>query len=129
MAWNIKYFQKVDGSVPAVDFEDSIPEKMMAKLHVWLESIAESEGKIGGGRFEKCHGLPDLWEVRVRLGYQLGRELCTRDGDSLILLHGFVKPNGTPSPPAELNTAMVYLEEYRATKRVVEDQDQQGGQH
>ena len=123
MAWDIEYFQRADGTAPALEFENNIAKQMMGKLNSWADSIAESEGTIGGGRFKKCHDLADLWEIRVRVGKDLGRELCTRDGNRLVLLHGFVKPNGTPSPASEFKRAMTYLEEYRITGRVLEGEE------
>lgn len=91
MAWRIEYFESSDGRVPAAEFEDSIDAKLKGKLNVFAAEAARSEGAIGGGIFEKCHGYSDLYEVRAKLGKELGREFCTRDNNCLIMLHGCVK--------------------------------------
>ena len=118
MAWTIEYFETEGGQVPAADFEDSLPVKLAAKLARFLKEAAESEGKIGGGIFEKCHSQPGLWEVRAKLGDDLAREFCTRDGDRLVVLSGIVKPNRTPTPDEAFHQAMGYLCEYKATGKV-----------
>lgn len=120
MGWTVEYFQAEDGTIPAAAFEDSISAKLKAKMHVTLEVVAETEGKIGGGRFEKCHTYPDLWEARSRLGKDLGRHFCTRDGDRLVILSGIVKPNGTATPASALEEANRYLSEYQEKKRVAQ---------
>lgn len=47
---------------------------------------------------------PGLWEVRSRIGSGIARVLFTVEGDTMVLLHGFVKKS-QKAPPGELETA------------------------
>jgi hypothetical protein len=118
MAWRIEYFETSDGRVPAAEFEDSINAKLKGKLNTFAAEAARSGGTIGGGIFEKCHGYSDLYEVRAKLGEDLGREFCTRDGDQLVMLHGCVKRPRTETPVAVFEEAATLLSEYKKTRRV-----------
>lgn len=55
---------------------------------------------------------PGLWEVRSHLGDGIARVLFTVDGDTMVLLHGFVKKS-QKTPPAELKTAKQRLADLR----------------
>jgi len=50
--------------------------------------------KLGGG----------LWEVRSHLPNRVARVIFTVDGDTMILLHGFIKKS-QKTPTAELKLA------------------------
>jgi len=47
---------------------------------------------------------PGLWEVRSHLAGGIGRVLFAVEGQTMVLLHGFVKKS-QKMPPAELETA------------------------
>ena len=47
---------------------------------------------------------PGLWEVRTRLEDGIARVLFTVDGDTMVLLHGFVKKSQR-TPATDLKTA------------------------
>ena len=47
---------------------------------------------------------PGLWEVRSRIGNGIARVLFTVDGDTMVLLHGFVKKS-QKTPAVDLDTA------------------------
>ena len=55
---------------------------------------------------------PGLWEVRSRIGDGIARVLFTVGGDTMVLLHGFVKKS-QKTPPADLETARHRLAELR----------------
>jgi phage-related protein len=55
---------------------------------------------------------PGLWEVRSHLAGGIGRVLFTVDGQTMVLLHGFVKKS-QKTPAAELKTARQRLADLR----------------
>jgi len=55
---------------------------------------------------------PGLWEVRSHLAGGIGRVLFTVDGQTMVLLHGFVKKL-QKTPAAELKTARQRLADLR----------------
>jgi phage-related protein len=55
---------------------------------------------------------PGLWEVRSRLGAGIARVLFAVEGETMILLHGFVKKS-QKTPAAELKTARQRLADLR----------------
>ena len=45
----------------------------------------------------------DIWEVRIRLGNRIARILFAVDGQTMVLLHGFIKKQQkTPGPELDL---------------------------
>jgi phage-related protein len=55
---------------------------------------------------------PGLWEVRPRIGNGIARVLFTVDGDTMVLLHGFVKKS-QKTPAVDLDTAKRRLADLR----------------
>lgn len=55
---------------------------------------------------------PGLWEVRSRLTEGIARVLFTVDGDTMVLLHGFVKKS-QKAPATDLRTARRRLADLR----------------
>jgi len=51
-----------------------------------------------------------LWEVRSNIKHGIGRVLFTVDGNTMILLHGFIKKS-QKTPLTDLNTARRRLAE------------------
>lgn len=44
-----------------------------------------------------------IWEVRTRLSARIARVLFVLDGDTMVLLHGFIKKDQkTPKPELDL---------------------------
>lgn len=117
MPWTIRYYVESDGTMPAEEYEDSLPDRMQGRLLGFIEQVALSEGRIGGRIFRKCFGYPDLSEIRARVANQLARSLCARDGDNLILLGGLLKGVDEPTPIAALDEAARRLSRYKKTKR------------
>jgi len=82
----------------------------------WLLGLAKSErveigGDIQAVQFGWPLGLPlvrhlqgDLWEVRTGLSNRIARVIFAVEGNTMHLLHGFIKT--TPkTPPADLELA------------------------
>lgn len=47
---------------------------------------------------------PGLWEVRSRVSQGISRVIFTVEGNTMVLLHGFIKKS-RKTPPGELKTA------------------------
>jgi hypothetical protein len=110
----VRYFVDDDGSAA---FEDGLPAALAAKLARWVQAVSDGGFALGGGMFEICHGYPDLFEIRTKIGKQLVREFCTIDGGSLVLLGGIVKRVGEPTPRAAFDDASQQLSRYKVSKR------------
>lgn len=55
---------------------------------------------------------PGLWEVRSHLAVGIARVLFTVDGETMVLLHGFVKKS-QKTPAADLKTAKQRMADLR----------------
>lgn len=119
MPLEIVYFERSDGLLPALVFEDGIANRKLAgKLARIAVACAHSGPGLGGGYIEKCHSYPGLWEIRAIHGSDLGRLFCTLEAPILVLLSGVVKRKGEPTPPAALEEAARYLAEYKTTRNI-----------
>lgn len=120
MPWTIRYFQTEAGAIPAHEFRALLPAKLRAKLDLFTEETAKSEGTLGAGIFQACHGgYGDLFKIRAKLGNELARYFCGIEGRMLILLDGIHKRVGQATPDSVLNRAAGRLDEYRRTRRAV----------
>ena len=88
----------------------------------WLKDLPVAERKtIGEGiktvQFGWPLGMPlvahldsGIWEVRTRLSTRIARVLFVLDGDTMVLLHGFIKKEQkTPKPELDLATDRLKL--------------------
>ena len=90
----------------------------------WLRSLSATEKKTIGEDVKTVQfgwplGMPlvthlggDVWEVRIRLETRIARILFALDGNTMVLLHGFIKKQQkTPKP--ELDLAKERLKQLR----------------
>ncbi len=81
----------------------------------WLKELPAPDRKTIGEDIKTVQfgwplGMPlvghlgnDLWEVRIRLDNRIARVLFTLDGQTMVLLHGFIKKQqATPKPDLDL---------------------------
>jgi phage-related protein len=54
----------------------------------------------------------DLWEIRSRLPYRIARVIFTVEGDTIVLLHGFIKKS-QKTPVEDLQLARQRLKALR----------------
>jgi len=99
---NVRFFQTERGTEP---------------VREWLLLLPKAERKIIGEDILKVQycwpiGKPlvgnlgnGLWEVRSRLGDRIGRTLFCVDGQTMVLLHGFIKKT-QKTPKHELDLAI-----------------------
>ena len=96
----VRFYREASGSEPVRD---------------WLKSISESERREIGMDIKTVQfgwplGMPvvdhierDIWEVRSRLSTRIARVLFTLEGNTMVLLHGFIKKDRrTPKPDLDL---------------------------
>ena len=82
----------------------------------WLKALPPEERKTIGYDLKTAQygwplGMPlirkletGLWEVRSRLPDRIARVIFTVEGDTMVLLHGFIKQS-QKTPPQDLQTA------------------------
>jgi hypothetical protein len=119
MPWSIRYFVESDGSIPAAEFEDSLPDALRGKMATIVRAVSIEQWGLGGGYFEICHGYPNLFEVRVKRGRDLAREFCTVSEGLLVLLDGILKAEGEATPREAFDRAAGRLERYQHSRRTV----------
>ena len=57
----------------------------------------------------------DLWEARIQLPGRIARVLFTVEGQTMVLLHGFIKKSQA-TPADDLDLAKSRLKQLRSTK-------------
>ena len=96
----VRFFVTVAGTEPVRD---------------WLRSLSATDRKLIGENIKTVQfgwplGMPlvdhlggDIWEVRSRLDTRIARTLFANEGDTMILLHAFIKKQQkTPKPDLDL---------------------------
>ena len=90
----------------------------------WLKSLKREDRKTIGEDIKTAQfgwplGMPlirklerGLWEVRSQIRQGIVRVIFTVEGDTMVLLHGFIK-KAQKTPPRELNTARQRLVDLR----------------
>jgi phage-related protein len=85
-------------------------------VHEWLKNMSREDKKTIGEDIKTAQfgwplGMPlirklerGLWEVRSNIESGIARVLFTVDGNTMILLHGFIKKS-QKTPLTDLNTA------------------------
>lgn len=80
-------------------------------VRVWLKALPPADRKIIGDDLKTAQygwplGMPlirkleaGLWEVRSRLQNRIARVIFTVEGDTMVLLHGFIKKS--PKTPLQ----------------------------
>lgn len=90
----------------------------------WLKSLKREDRKSIGSDIKTAQfgwplGMPlirklerGLWEVRSHISQGIARVIFTVEGQTMVLLHGFIKKSRR-TPPVELNTARRRLADLR----------------
>jgi len=90
---------------PVRQFLRGLPKRIEVRIRRYLKHLADNQGRMEGVAFRKLHGYP-LEEVRVKESKNLHRVIIkTRIGTDIIVLHGFTKKEGSPTPKKELDIA------------------------
>ena len=111
--WKIVYYQKKDGSEPAVDFLENLPVKDRVKMLRCIDLLCELGPLIRSPHAKALTGQSNLFELRSKVGSNIQRVLyfyCTPD-QSYVLLNGFTKKTNK-TPPQEIERAKRYRDDW-----------------
>ena len=111
---NIEFYQKLNGTEPAVDFLKSLDDKMRAKMTRTIDLL-----EIHGNRLRAPESkmLEDgIFELRASFGSNITRVLYFfYAGNTAVLTHGFIKKT-QKTPPSEIARAKEYRIDYLRRK-------------
>ena len=111
---NVVLYCEADGTVPLLDWLDSLPSKAVAKCRVRIERLAELGHEL---RRPEADFLRDgIYELRVGLQGQNYRMLYFFHGRvAAVISHGIVKERLVP--PAEIDLAIARMTSFIANPR------------
>lgn len=132
--WRIHFFQRRLGAegqvvVPAMDFLDGLPAKVVAEIHAVLSAVAEAPPPAfsGGGKWEAMHGeMAGVYEIRAQGGGQNHRMFCLLDrgadlgGPSIVCIDGLSKPPRQAANDRDYRRVRRFAEEFRRLRTVLE---------
>jgi Txe/YoeB family toxin of Txe-Axe toxin-antitoxin module len=133
--WLIHFFQRHPAddpgrAVPAQDFLDGLPTKVLAEMVAVLDAVAEAPPPAfsGGGKWEAMHGdMSGLYEVRVQGGGMNHRLFCIleRDavdlgGSSIVVIDGLSKPKRSAAKPKDYRRVLRMKAEFSRRRTVLE---------
>jgi len=108
--YQVIFYEKVNGEVPAENYINSLDDKLAAKLYRILEMI-----EINGPEMREPYSsnLDDgIFEVRARVGTNLARVLYFFViGKRVVATHGFTKKT-KKTPPYEIEKAKLFRKDY-----------------
>lgn len=108
--YEVIFYDKADGSEPAKDFLLSLDKKMMAKLFVAIDMLADN-GPFLREPYSKPLG-DGIFELRAKVGSDISRVLYFFVvGRRAVLTNGFIKKT-QKTPPAEIKRAKQYRAEF-----------------
>lgn len=100
---------------PILDVRFFCTEAGAEPVRDWLKELPAIDRKTIGDDIKTVQfgwplGMPlvdhlggDIWEVRIKLGNRIARVLFVLDGQTMVLLHGFIKKQQkTPSQDHDL---------------------------
>ena len=112
--FEVIFYGKVDGTFPARDFILSLEPKMRAKMVRTVE-LLEHNGIDLREPYSKSLG-DGIFELRAKVGSDISRVLYFFVvGRTVVLTNGFIKKT-QKTPPAEIERAKQYREDYLSRK-------------
>ena len=93
----------------------------------WLKALSATDRKTMGENIKTVQfgwplGMPlvdhlgsEIWEVRSRLDTRIARTLFATEGDTMVLLHAFIKKQ-QQTPKSDLDLAKERLKQLRRRK-------------
>lgn len=108
--FNVIFYEKEDGSRPALDYINTLPDKMRARIYK-IASMLELDGTRL--RMPYSEALKDgIFQIRAQQEGNISRVLYFfAVGKTIVLTNGFTKK--TPkTPPAEIELAKKYRVDY-----------------
>ena len=114
--FEIKFYDKADGTKPAKDFIVELPPKMRAKMLRTVDML-ETNGSELREPYSK-HLDDGIFELRAKVGTDISRVLYFFViGRKAVLTHGFIKKT-QKTPPSEIEQAKDYRNEYLSRRRI-----------
>lgn len=109
--YQVVFFEKENGEVPAEDFINSLDTKMAAKVYRLLMMISENGPEL---REPYSKHLDDgIFELRAKIGSNITRVLYFFFvGRRIIVTNGFIKKT-QKTPKSEIDKARAFRKEYR----------------
>lgn len=133
--WLIHFFQRhpdddPNRTVPAIEFFDRLPTKLVAEFQAVLDAVAEAPPPAfsGGGKWEAMHDeMAGFYEVRIQGGGMNHRLFCVleRDaadlgGSSIVVIDGLSKPKRSAADPKDYRRARKIRDEFLRRRTVLE---------
>lgn len=109
--YQVVFFEKENGEVPAEDFINSLDTKMAAKVYRLLMMISENGPEL---REPYSKHLDDgIFELRAKIASNITRVLYFFfAGRRVIVTNGFIKKT-QKTPKSEIDKAKAFRKEYR----------------
>lgn len=119
--FEIIFYEKEDGTMPAQDFLDSLDDKMRAKMILTVDML-----KNKGNRLREPYSKPlddGIMELRAVVGTNISRVLYFFVvGQKVILTNGFIKKT-QKTPKKEITLAKKYRDDYIARERKKQEEE------
>jgi phage-related protein len=103
----VLFYRTVSGREPVREWLKELPVKDRKIIGDDLKTV-QFGWPLGMPLIRKLE--PDLWEVRSRLHRRIARVVFTVEGDTMVLLHGFIKKS-QKTEAADLHLARQRLKE------------------
>ena len=115
--YQVVFFKKENGDVPAKDFIAALDFKMKTKVYRLLTMVSENGPEL---REPYSKHLNDgIFELRAQFGSNIARVLYFFFiGRKVVVTNGFIKKT-QKTPAAELERANAYRNEYKQRKKGV----------
>ena len=124
--FEIIFYEKEDGTMPAQDFLDSLDDKMRAKMILTVDML-----KNKGNRLREPYSKPlddGIMELRAVVGTNISRVLYFFVvGQKVILTNGFIKKT-QKTPKKEITLAQKYRDDYIARERKKQEEEKKDDQ-
>ncbi len=100
MRLQVFFFRTATGNEPVREWLKSLPLEERKSIGDDLKTV-QYGWPLGMPLIRKLE--PELWEVRTRLRNRIARVIFTVEGDTMVLLHGFIKQSQkTPGEDLQL---------------------------
>lgn len=114
MDWQVEFYKKENGDIPALEYLLSLEPKMRAKAFSEIELLEKHGTNLREPYAKPIKGAnyKNLFELRVKFSSNISRIFYfTFKNNTFILLNGFTKKSDE-TPKKELDRAIRYKEDY-----------------
>jgi phage-related protein len=109
---SVGFFRETTGREPVREWLKGLPSEEKREIGADINTV-QFGWPIGMPVVDHLDG--DTWEVRTRMATRIARVLFAVEGDTMVLLHGFIKKERkTPKP--ELDLAKQRLKKLRSAR-------------